>query len=155
MKYPKNLRVTLTAIMCHELYLYLSRNNLPRRAQAALTGVGRAARPGGYPIPDFVMGLASPGAFPCPESSPAYNVQFSKGAGGGHYLAFGTEVCVLCTTILQQLCFTLQYGSVQCMRVYLIVKQRLGVPMCCTSAYKFRGCSVCEITAGLSFMGRW
>ncbi|CAM9868860.1 unnamed protein product [Scytosiphon promiscuus] len=40
---------------------------------------------------DLMMGLASPGAFPCPERSPAYNVQFSKRIGDGHYVAFGTE----------------------------------------------------------------
>lgn len=44
---------------------------------------------------EFVLGLASPGAFPCPEASPSYNVQFSKTAGDGHYLAFGTEVCCI------------------------------------------------------------
>lgn len=37
------------------------------------------------------MGLASPGAFPCPEGSPAFNLQFSKRAGDGHLVAFGTE----------------------------------------------------------------
>lgn len=40
---------------------------------------------------DCVMGLASPGAFPCPERSPTYNLQFSKRAGDGHLVVFGTE----------------------------------------------------------------
>ena len=54
----------------------------------------------GYRAADFVLGLASPGAFPCPEASPSYNVQFSTQAGDGHYLAFGTEVGVCGTVIL-------------------------------------------------------
>ncbi|CBN74423.1 denticleless homolog [Ectocarpus siliculosus] len=44
-----------------------------------------------YEMSDYVMGLASPGAFPCPEGSPTYNLQFSKRAGDGHFVAFGTE----------------------------------------------------------------
>lgn len=40
---------------------------------------------------DLVLGLASPGSFPCPERSPSYNIKFSKRAGDGHLLAFGTE----------------------------------------------------------------
>jgi len=38
-----------------------------------------------------LLGLASPGSFPCPEGSPSYNVKFSKRAGDGHLVAFGTE----------------------------------------------------------------
>lgn len=52
----------------------------------------RRGGPRGFQAADLVLGLASPGAFPCPEASPSYSVQFSKQAGDGHYLAFGTEV---------------------------------------------------------------
>ncbi len=38
-----------------------------------------------------MLGLASPGSFPSPESSPSFNVKFSKRAGDGHLLLFGTE----------------------------------------------------------------
>lgn len=44
-----------------------------------------------YHLSDLVLGLASPGAFPCPENSPSYSLQFSKKAGDGHLVAFGTE----------------------------------------------------------------
>lgn len=39
----------------------------------------------------LLLGLASPGAFPCPVGAPSYNVQFSRRAGDGHLVAFGTE----------------------------------------------------------------
>lgn len=44
-----------------------------------------------YHLSDLVLGLASPGAFPCPENSPSFSVRFSKRAGDGHLVAFGTE----------------------------------------------------------------
>lgn len=40
----------------------------------------------------MVMCLGSLGGLPCPENSPAFDVQFSRRAADGHFLAFGTEV---------------------------------------------------------------
>lgn len=60
----------------------------------AAVGRRRIELHGCYAVADFVLGLASPGSFPCPENSPAYSLQFSARTGAGHYLAFGTEVCV-------------------------------------------------------------
>lgn len=78
----KNRDVTLAATKAGPRYL------------RALPG-GRRPHHHGVPYhpsdAELLVGLSSPGAFPCPEGSPSYNVQFSRRAGDGHLVAFGTE----------------------------------------------------------------